>query len=102
MLPVEFFVLVLYPPFAAFVWRTELCVRPKLVDFVLHVRHVFEIPGVHIKKAIAFLDRQIETWEMFRNALQDLPVVFSGCTRFSFSKSAGPAMHTFENFLAVQ
>jgi hypothetical protein len=59
MLLVEFIILVLYPSFAPFVGRTELCVGPKFIDLILHMRHMSEIPGVHVKKSIAFLDGHI-------------------------------------------
>jgi hypothetical protein len=59
MLPVKLFVLVLYPALASFVGRTELCISAEFIDFVLGVRHMAEIPRVHVKKAITFPDRQI-------------------------------------------
>jgi hypothetical protein len=60
VLAVEFFLFALYPSFASFIGRAELSVGSKVIDFVLHVRHVSEIPGVHIKKSIECFDRQVE------------------------------------------
>lgn len=68
----------------------SFCVRTELIDFILRRRDVSKITGVHVQKAITFLQSRMKIRYRLWNALWELPVILSGYNAEQISEPTMP------------
>lgn len=78
MLFIPFLVFVRDTTFLTFGHSKCFRVRAELIDFILRRRDVSKVTGVHVQKAVTFLQSRMKIRYRLWNGLWELPIVLSG------------------------
>jgi hypothetical protein len=73
------------PPF--FDWAS-FCVQAKLVDLVLGISDMLQVPGVGIQKTVGLFCTQVERWKRLWNILWQLPVIIGPCMACQYARGS--------------
>lgn len=78
MLFIPFLIFVRDATFLTFGHSKCFRVRTELIDFILRRRDVSKVTGVHVQKAVTFLQSRMKISDRLWDGLWELPVILSG------------------------